>query len=106
RGIDSGGPCVSASSVPQRAISRRSRVAQTLLDDVQAEKILYIGDDDAMDRVVSGWARDLVGADPADEALFARAAARCANAAPEAIDAFVASERARLRLRVFCALPK
>jgi hypothetical protein len=83
-----------------------ARAAQLLLDDVQAEKIIYLGDDDALDRMVAEWARDLVGSDPGDEGLFARAAARCASAEPQAIDAFVASESARLRLRVFAALPK
>src|SRR6185369_15361056 len=51
------------------------------------------------------WARDLVGADPTEEALFTRAAARCANASPGEIDHFVEGERARLRLKMFVSLP-
>jgi hypothetical protein len=82
------------------------RAAQVLLDEVQAEKILYLGDDDAIDSVISDWARELVGADPGDAALFDRAAASCAAGTPADIDKFVASERARLRLKVFATLPK
>src|SRR6185369_15351501 len=77
-----------------------ARGAQHLLDEAHAEKVIYVSDDDALDRVVEGWARDLVGSDPTEGALFDRAA-RCAVATPEVIDAFVASERARLRLKVF-----
>lgn len=81
-----------------------ARAAQHLLDAVHADKVIYLSDDDALDKVVAGWARGLVGADPSEAALFARAA-RCAAAAPDAIDAFVASERARIRLRVLGSLP-
>ena len=81
-----------------------ARGAQLLLDEAHADKVIYLSDDDALDHVVAGWARGLVGADPSEAALFARAA-RCAEASPEAIDAFVASERARIRLRVLASLP-
>ena len=46
-----------------------------------------------------------MGANPSDEALFKRAAARCAKAAPDDIDQFVEGERARLRLGIFMSLP-
>ncbi len=82
------------------------KAAQALLDEMQADKILYLGDDDGLDKVVAGWARDLVGADPGDEELFNRAAASCAEGSPADIDQFVSSERARLRLKVFATLSK
>jgi hypothetical protein len=82
-----------------------ARGAQHLLDEAHAEKVIYLSDDDALDRVVEGWARELVGSDPSEGALFERAA-RCADGAPEAIDAFVASERARQRLKVLVSLPQ
>jgi hypothetical protein len=81
-----------------------ARGAQLLLDEGHAEKVIYVADDDALDRVVEGWAQTLVGSDPTEGALFERAV-RCAQATPEAIDAFVASERARLRLKVLVSLP-
>ncbi|AKT39774.1 hypothetical protein [Chondromyces crocatus] len=81
-----------------------ARAAQRLLDEAHADKVLYISDDDALDQVVAGWARGLVGADPSEASLFARAS-RCAEAGSEAIDAFVVSESARLRLRVLASLP-
>lgn len=83
-----------------------ARAAQYLVDDAQADKVIYIGDDGALERVVIGWAQEIVGgADPREEALFERAAARCAKATPDEIDRFVEGERARLRLKVFVSLP-
>lgn len=82
-----------------------ARAAQYLVDDAQAEKVVYLGDDGALERVVIGWAQEIVGADPREEALFDRAAAGCAKATPAAIDRFVERERARLRLKVFVSLP-
>ena len=82
-----------------------ARGAQHLLDEAHAEKVIYLSDDDALDRVVEGWARGLVGSDPSEGALFDRAS-RCALASQDAIDAFVASERARQRLKVLVSLPQ
>lgn len=82
-----------------------ARAAQHLLDDLKADRILYLSDDDALDLVVASWARDLVGSDPSEQVLYERAAARCALASPREIDEFVAHERARHRLKVFSSLP-
>ena len=82
-----------------------ARAAQLLLDEHRAERVIYLGLDDDLDRVVGAWASELVGANPSDLVIFERAARACAQANPEEIDAFVASERARRRLRVFSSLP-
>ena len=82
-----------------------ARAAQILLDEVHAEKVIYLGDDGALERVVVSWAREIVGANPSGEAVFKRAAERCAKATPHEIDHFVEHERARLRLEVFVSLP-
>ncbi|AUX41379.1 hypothetical protein SOCE26_027900 [Sorangium cellulosum] len=81
-----------------------ARGAQHLLDEGHAERVIYVAEDDALDRVVEGWALRLVGSNPTAGALFDRAI-RCAAATPDEIDAFVASEQARLRLRVLMSLP-
>ncbi|WP_437680443.1 hypothetical protein [Sorangium sp. So ce131] len=81
-----------------------ARGAQHLLDEGHAERVIYVADDDALDRVVEGWALSLVGSNPTAGALFGRAI-RCATATPDEIDAFVASEQARLRLQVLMSLP-
>ena len=81
-----------------------ARAAQYLVDEAHADRVVYMADDGALERVVVGWARELVGADPTEEALFKRAA-RCATASPGEIDHFVDCERARLRLKVFVSLP-
>jgi hypothetical protein len=77
-----------------------------LLDELSAEKVLYLADDDALEQVVANWARGIVGADPDEQSIFERAADRCATASSEHIDAFVASERARLRLKVLASVPR
>lgn len=82
-----------------------ARAAQFLLDEAHAEKVIYMSDDGALERIVVSWARALVGANPSGEALFKRAAARCAKATPAEIDDFVDGERARMRLEVFSSLP-
>lgn len=82
-----------------------ARAAQLLLDGFRAERVIYLAPDDALDRVVGAWASELVGANPNDVVLFERAAHACAKATPEQIEAFVGSERARRRLRIFSSLP-
>lgn len=82
-----------------------ARAAQFLVDEGQAEKVLYLADDGALERVVVGWAHEIVGSNPTEEALFKRAAARCAKGSPEEIDRFVDGERSRLRLKVYVSLP-
>lgn len=82
-----------------------ARAASLLVDKARADRVLYLGKDDALDRVIASWATDIVGANPAQEALFARATRACVNAAPDDIVGFVESERARRRLRVFASVP-
>jgi len=79
---------------------------QRLLDEQLAEKVIYLADDGALEQIVASWARDIVGDDMDEHAVFERAAMRCAAASSEAIDEFVASERARLRLKVLVSLPE
>jgi len=82
-----------------------ARAAQELLDRFAADRVLYVGADDALDLVVANWARDIVGDDPAQATLFTRAASACAHASAEDVHAFVEAERARGELRVFSSLP-
>jgi hypothetical protein len=82
-----------------------AHAAQTLVDDHRADRVIYLGDDDALDQVVWCWARDLVGERADDAALFARAAAACASADASQILRFVEREQARGRLRLFTSLP-
>jgi hypothetical protein len=79
--------------------------ASLLLFEHHAEQVVYLGADDALDRLVLDWARRLVGADPSDEVVWDRAAVRCVSATPRQIDAFVAAERQRERLKALKCLP-
>ncbi len=72
--------------------------ANLVLFEHEAEQVIYLGPDDALDRVVRGWAARLVGDDPSDEGIWDRAARRCAEGTPDQIDRFIAAERPRERL--------
>lgn len=81
--------------------------ARFLLEREQADRIIYLGIDGALDRLVLDWARTLVGdEDPSDDALFRRAVDRCLHAPPETIDAFIEAERERERLKTLECLPR
>ncbi len=82
-----------------------AKAAQLLLDKAGVERVLYLGADDALDRVVAAWAAELVGGNPRSDLVFDRAAKACAVASPEAIEAFVAGEHARQRLSVLTSVP-
>ena len=80
--------------------------ATYLADEVKVDKVLYLSSDGALDRVAWAWGRGIVGgAEPHEDALFARAVLRCSKGSPETIDAFVQAERERARLRMFTSLP-
>ncbi|HKQ69414.1 MAG TPA: hypothetical protein VJT73_08750 [Polyangiaceae bacterium] len=79
--------------------------ASLLLLRHHAEEVIYLGPDDALDRVVGGWARRLVGGDPTDHGIWGRAAARCVAGNPQEIDRFMAAERQRERLKSLKCLP-
>jgi hypothetical protein len=81
------------------------RAASFLLFDQCAEQVVYLGPDDALDRLVVDWARRLVGDDPSDKGVFGRAAKGCGGASPDGILAHVANERARERLKSLRCLP-
>jgi hypothetical protein len=81
------------------------RAARFLRQDIAVDRAIYLGVDAAMDAVVRRWAEELVGGDPADSALWRRAAERCTAASPDQIDAFLSAERERRSLKVFQSLP-
>lgn len=82
------------------------RAAEFLLNGARVHRAIYLGNDGALDRAVAAWARKLVGDDPSDDAAWRRAADVALEGRPEAIDKFVAAERARLRLKSLEALPE
>ena len=66
------------------------KAARFLRRELEAERVVYLGVDGALDRVVESWAEQLVGEHPEEAALCRRATARCLEASPEEIDAYVA----------------
>ncbi len=81
------------------------RAAEFLHKERGVDRAVYLGIDNSLDRVVRGWARELVGADPEQVALWARATERCLKASAEEIEAFIQKERERQALKVFESLP-
>ncbi|MBX3230293.1 MAG: hypothetical protein KIT84_03835 [Labilithrix sp.] len=82
------------------------RAAEFLLNGARVHRAIYLGNDGALDRAVAAWARKLVGEDPTDEGAWRRAADVALAGHPAQIDRFVATERARLRLKSLEALPE
>ncbi len=81
------------------------RAAELLLNDARVHRAVYLGKDAALDRAVSAWARKLVGGDPSDDAAWTRALGVAIDGTAQQIDRFVASERARQRLKALETLP-
>ena len=82
------------------------RAAEFLLNGARVHRAIYLGNDGALDRAVAAWARKLVGDDPTDDGAWRRAADLALTASPATIDRFVATERARHRLKSLEALPE
>jgi hypothetical protein len=82
------------------------RAAEFLLNGARVHRAIYLGNDGALDRAVAAWARKLVRDDPTDDGAWRRAADVALTGAPATIDRFVATERARLRLKSLEALPE
>ena len=80
------------------------RAAEFLLNGARVHRAIYLGNDGALDRAVAAWARKLVGDDPTDDGAWRRAAELALTGAPASIDRFVATERARHRLKSLEAL--
>jgi hypothetical protein len=81
------------------------RAARFLRRQLNADRIVYLGADRALDDLIRRWAVQLVGEDVAEGALCRRATARLAQASPEEIDAYLAQEEELTQLRMFESLP-
>jgi hypothetical protein len=82
-----------------------ARSAELLLNAEKVHRAIYLGDDGALEEVVSAWASSIVGADPSDGGIWERARPLALAGTPKQIDEFVVAERARWRLRALEELP-
>ncbi len=82
------------------------QAADFLIHEANVDRAIYLGTDDALERVVASWAKRLVGEDPTDRGAWKRARALVALGTPPEIDRFVAAQRTRLRLRALESLPQ
>ncbi len=92
------GPAVDHEEALERAV-------QFLFQDIAVDRAVYLGLDQALERVVRRWAERLVGDEPDDSAIWQRAVKACAVATPAEIDSFLVAERERRALSVFESLP-
>jgi hypothetical protein len=81
------------------------RSASFLLRE-RVARVVYLSHDGALDSCVVAWAARLVGADPTDDGAWSRAAEVAISGSADDLDAFVTSERQRLRLRALVSLPE
>lgn len=91
------GPAADSKSLEAAALGLKQKVG--------ADRIIYLGADQKLGELVDGWARALVGEPATEEALLARATARCATASPYQIDQFIRRERELAGLRMYASLP-
>ena len=80
--------------------------AEFLIHEAKVDRAIYLGTDDALERVVASWAKRLVGDDPTDRGAWKRARELVTGGTPHDIDRFVAAQRTRLRLRALESLPQ
>jgi hypothetical protein len=79
--------------------------AQAVLTRHPVDRAVYLGVDGALDGVVQRIAVRLVGENPSEEGIWARAARACLRASPGELDTYIGAERARAELRSFESLP-
>jgi len=79
--------------------------ARFVLEQLRVDRAVYLGVDGALDDVVAAWAKQLVGDDPTEGGVWARAVRACGDAPPEVIDEYLAAEQDRKALRAFESLP-
>jgi hypothetical protein len=82
-----------------------ARMAEVVLNDGRADRAIYLGTDDALESAVRTWACELVGPDASDAGTWDRALAAALQPDPAVIDAFVRTEKARLRLKSIESVP-
>jgi len=77
-----------------------------LLGDAGVDQAIYLGgDDDTIERVITGWAREIFGGEPSEDAFLARGAELAASGTPEQIEELLSAERSLLRLSAVRMLP-
>lgn len=83
-----------------------ARAAEFLVNGAKVEKVIYLGNDFALEDIVEAWAESLVGGDPSDRGIWDRAFDVARSGTPAEIDVFLKAERGRLRLRALQSLPR
>lgn len=81
-------------------VAALARAAHSALIKLSADRVVYLGGDDALDCVVHGWAELLGALDPLEYRVDA-----VIDETPEALDDAIERERLRARLAAFRSLP-
>jgi hypothetical protein len=85
-------------------VRRLRALSELLLFELRADRVVYLGPDDALDRAMAGWAGSL-GAPTNDEEFLREAALLGAEGTAESIEALLERDARRHRLRDLVALP-
>src|SRR5262245_46427931 len=80
-------------------VAALGRAAEFLLNSIKVTRAVYLSSDGGLDRAVTAWAKNLVGDDPSDDATWRRAARVAGTGTSADIDQFIATERARRKLK-------
>lgn len=81
-------------------VAALARAAHTSLSKLHADRVVYLGGDDALDAVIYAWADMIDAVDPLEWRVDA-----LIDESPDRLDDAIARERARAKLRAFRSLP-
>lgn len=82
-----------------------SDAVEFLLGDVGVDQGIYLGDDDAIERVIASLARESFGGEPTTDAFLERAVQLASEGTAEQIDALLEAEASLRRLSAIRRLP-
>jgi hypothetical protein len=85
-------------------VANLRKLAERLLFEVNVERVIYLGADDALDKAARGWP-ELLGASASEDDFLRDAALLASNGPPEAIEALLDRDRKLQRLSDIAALP-
>jgi len=92
------GPC-------DQELALLREAAEFLLGDCEAEQVVYLGNDNAAERLVEQWASEIMGGPPGEDAFLERAALLARTGEASEIDALLARDDAAHRLSDLRQLP-
>lgn len=78
---------------------------ELLVGELEVDQAIYLGTDDAVDRMVSTWSREIMGTDNPSEGFLDRAATLAEHGTPQDIESLLSADAQLQRLSCIHRLP-